>query len=68
MNQHTHCHGPHDTVKEHMSTRSAEASKYACPMHPEVTSDAPGICPKCHMALEKTKKTPERLSQLDNRL
>lgn len=29
---------------------------YACPMHPEVTSGEPGMCPKCHMALEKTKK------------
>jgi Cu2+-exporting ATPase len=28
---------------------------YTCPMHPEVTSDKPGMCPKCHMALEKTK-------------
>ena len=27
---------------------------YQCPMHPEVTSDKPGTCPKCHMALEKT--------------
>ena len=27
---------------------------YACPMHPEVTSKDPGMCPKCHMALEKT--------------
>ncbi|HSY60673.1 MAG TPA: efflux RND transporter periplasmic adaptor subunit [Cytophaga sp.] len=23
-----------------------------CPMHPEVTSDKPGICPKCNMDLE----------------
>ena len=24
-------------------------------MHPEIVSDAPGKCPKCHMALEKTR-------------
>ena len=24
---------------------------YACPMHPEVTSDNPGKCPKCGMDL-----------------
>ena len=27
---------------------------YTCPMHPEVTSDKPGKCPKCEMDLEKT--------------
>ncbi len=26
---------------------------YTCPMHPEVTSDKPGKCPKCGMALVK---------------
>jgi rubrerythrin len=26
---------------------------YSCPMHPEVTSDKPGKCPKCGMSLEK---------------
>lgn len=25
---------------------------YTCPMHPEVTSDRPGKCPKCGMLLE----------------
>lgn len=29
---------------------------YTCPMHPEVTQGEKGSCPKCHMALEKTKK------------
>lgn len=28
---------------------------YVCPMHPEVTSNAPGICPKCNMKLEPKK-------------
>jgi P-type Cu+ transporter len=27
-------------------------SKYTCPMHPEITRDAPGTCPICGMALE----------------
>ncbi len=26
---------------------------YACPMHPEVTSETPGTCPKCGMELVK---------------
>jgi hypothetical protein len=29
------------------------ATVYTCPMHPEVTSDKPGTCPKCGMALVK---------------
>ena len=29
-------------------------AKYFCPMCPGVVSDAPGICPKCGMALEAT--------------
>jgi len=29
----------------------APATSYACPMHPEVTSDEPGSCPKCGMRL-----------------
>jgi FtsP/CotA-like multicopper oxidase with cupredoxin domain len=30
---------------------SAEAVIFVCPMHPEVTSDEPGNCPKCGMKL-----------------
>jgi membrane fusion protein, copper/silver efflux system len=32
----------------------APAAVYSCPMHPEVTSDTPGRCPKCGMNLELT--------------
>ena len=31
----------------------AVATIYTCPMHPEVTSDKPGKCPKCGMTLVK---------------
>jgi FtsP/CotA-like multicopper oxidase with cupredoxin domain len=31
---------------------------YACPMHPEVTSDQPGRCPKCGMKLLVTNAMP----------
>ncbi|HEX7181425.1 MAG TPA: heavy metal-binding domain-containing protein [Thermoanaerobaculia bacterium] len=29
---------------------------YVCPMHPEVTSETPGTCPKCGMALVERRK------------
>ena len=32
-----------------------QAQVYTCPMHIEVTSDKPGTCPKCGMALVKKK-------------
>ncbi len=28
---------------------------YTCPMHPEITSNKPGKCPKCGMALVEKK-------------
>jgi Cu+-exporting ATPase len=37
--------------KEH-AAQAAGASVFTCPMHPEVESTKPGVCPKCGMALE----------------
>lgn len=31
---------------------------FTCPMHPEIISDKPGICPKCGMALEAIEIQP----------
>ena len=33
------------------SSSPRKAARYACPMHPEVTSTKPGKCPKCGMTL-----------------
>ncbi len=35
------------------SEESHKADLYYCPMHPNVTSDKPGVCPICHMDLVK---------------
>lgn len=32
--------------------KEENATKYTCPMHPEIIQDHPGSCPKCGMALE----------------
>lgn len=37
------------------SSKKSMAITYACPMHPEETSDKPGKCPKCGMDLVKKK-------------
>ena len=56
MNSHNKMkHTHHDHGDHVMQSQTSNTVTYACPMHPEVTSDKPGMCPKCHMALEKTK-------------
>ena len=33
------------------ANKAPAATKYTCPMHPEVVADQPGRCPKCGMKL-----------------
>lgn len=39
-----------NTNVDRKGSKSAEVL-YTCPMHPDVTSDKPGKCPKCGMTL-----------------
>lgn len=41
-------------------------TRYACPMHPEVTSRRPGKCPKCGMALRLAKNEVDRPAPAGN--
>jgi uncharacterized protein len=40
----------------HASSGSGEDPVYTCPMHPEVRSSTPGVCPRCGMALEAMRQ------------
>ncbi len=44
---------------EAASPLPATATKYTCPMHPEIIRDVPGDCPICGMALEAMTVTLE---------
>lgn len=50
-----HQHDPAPPASGHEG-HSQEAAVYACPMHPEVTSNAPGKCSKCGMVLVERRK------------
>jgi hypothetical protein len=45
----------HSEVDGHK--HDASHAHYTCPMHPEVVSDTPGICPKCKMDLVPQDET-----------
>jgi len=40
---------------ENKAGQQTAATKYTCPMHPEVVQDSPGNCPKCGMKLVEKK-------------
>ena len=43
---------PRHTAAMNLERSPARATKYTCPMHPEIVADKPGPCPKCGMALK----------------
>lgn len=42
-------------TREATPPKEVEAVKYTCPMHPQIISDNPGICPICGMTLVPLK-------------
>ncbi len=48
--------GQYRHMQEHAAKTKGDV--YYCPMHPSYTSDKPGECPICGMALVKKDKTP----------
>lgn len=50
-------------MHEHNHQQKAGPTKYVCPMHPEESQDSPGLCSKCHMALEKQKMSLKKHDQ-----
>ncbi|MGZ5282612.1 MAG: heavy metal-binding domain-containing protein, partial [Bacteroidia bacterium] len=47
-NDGTHSHAEGDAAHDHEKDGEHQ-HVYSCPMHPEVTSEKPGKCPKCGM-------------------
>lgn len=56
----------HHKSKDHPNSTHSAATKYSCPMHPEVVQDHPGECPKCGMALEPIVPTHEDDAEFRN--
>ncbi len=49
----THTHGEQSCCAPMPESKPMPSAKYFCPMCEGITSDQPGDCPKCGMALEK---------------
>ena len=47
------CNDKMKKMSKKTTTKKEVAMAYACPMHPEVTSNGPGKCSKCRMDLVK---------------
>jgi len=43
--------GKKDDHSDHTAAQESTATKYTCPMHPNVVQDGPGTCPVCGMDL-----------------
>lgn len=43
--------GKKEDHSDHAATQNSTATKYTCPMHPNVVQDGPGTCPVCGMDL-----------------
>ncbi len=58
----------HDSSKMNMKHSKMDHSKmaktYVCSMHPKVTSDKPGECPKCGMALVEKKMDKMKMGKM----
>ncbi len=53
-----------DAVWVTQRTASGGKTTYFCTMHPEVTSDKPGLCPKCNMKLDPKEATTGKTARL----
>ncbi len=60
----------HDSTKNDMQHDKMDQCKmaktYVCSMHPEATSDKPGECPKCGMALIEKKMDMKKENKSSN--
>lgn len=48
-----------DSATRSVIAATTGATSYTCPMHPQIVSDKPGICPLCGMALEPVMPSSE---------